>query len=64
MGTLNILEMTKNFKTKASIFITTDKCYENIESKKGYKETDIIGGKDIYTKACCEILIKSYRKHF
>ncbi len=66
MGTLNILEMTKNFKTKASIFITTDKCYENIESKKGYKETDIIGGKDIYSssKACCEILIKSYRETF
>lgn len=66
MGTLNILEMTKIFKIKASIFITTDKCYKNIESNRGYKETDIIGGKDIYSssKACCEILINSFRETF
>ena len=63
MGTLNVLEMIKNFKVKSAIFVTTDKCYKNLEIKRGYKETDIIGGKDIYSssKACCEILIKSYR---
>lgn len=66
MGTLNILEMVKQFETKASVFVTTDKCYKNLELKRGYKETDIIGGKDIYSssKACCEILIKSFRETY
>ena len=67
MGTLSILEAVKKTSSvKVSIFITTDKCYENKELDRGYKEDDTLGGHDPYSssKACAEILIKSYRDSY
>jgi CDP-glucose 4,6-dehydratase len=67
MGTLNILEASKNCSNLKSILaITTDKCYENQETDKLYKEDDQLGGYDPYSssKGCCEILISSYRRSF
>ena len=67
MGTLRVLEAIKNTKSiKASILITTDKCYENKELERGYHEDDRLGGHDPYSssKACAEILIKSYRDSY
>jgi len=67
IGTLNVLEAAKKCKTvKAVVLITTDKVYENKEWDKPYVETDELGGYDMYSssKACCEILIKSYRNSF
>jgi CDP-glucose 4,6-dehydratase len=48
------------------VIITSDKCYKNVEQKKGYKETDILGGVDPYSasKASAEILFHSYYKTF
>jgi CDP-glucose 4,6-dehydratase len=48
------------------ILITSDKCYENVEWLYGYRETDRLGGKDIYSasKAAAEILIYSYFHSF
>lgn len=48
------------------VFITSDKCYENVEWEFGYRENDELGGKDIYSasKACAEILFKSYFESF
>ncbi|MDC2991176.1 CDP-glucose 4,6-dehydratase [Prochlorococcus sp. AH-736-F23] len=63
IGTLNLLEVIKNVNKKISIvLITSDKCYENIETFYGYKETDQLGGKDPYSasKACAEIIANSY----
>ena len=42
--------------------ITSDKVYENIESSKGYKENDRLGGKDLYSasKSMAELAINSY----
>ena len=63
IGTLNLLEIIKNFKKEISIvLITSDKCYENIETFYGYKETDTLGGKDPYSasKACAEIIANTY----
>ena len=63
IGTLNLLEIIKNFKKEISIvLITSDKCYENIETFYGYKETDKLGGKDPYSasKACAEIIANTY----
>ena len=63
IGTLNLLESIKNTKNKTVIvLITSDKCYENIETFYGYKETDSLGGKDPYSasKACAEIIANSY----
>lgn len=67
MGTLNVLEGIKSTSKKVvGVMITTDKCYENKEQIWGYKETDPLGGYDMYSssKACCEILINSYRNSF
>tara|TARA_Y100000590_G_C15563706_1_gene955773 strand:- start:28 stop:1125 length:1098 start_codon:yes stop_codon:yes gene_type:complete len=67
VGTLNILESAKKLKKKCNIvIITSDKCYLNREIHYGYKETDILGGKDPYSgsKAAAEILINSYINSF
>jgi len=67
IGTLNLLEAAKNCSlVKAVVLITTDKVYENKEITKAYIETDELGGYDMYSssKACCELLIKSYRNSF
>jgi CDP-glucose 4,6-dehydratase len=67
IGTLNILEAARKCTSvKAVVLVTTDKVYENKEWERPYVETDELGGYDMYSssKACCEILIKSYRDSF
>jgi CDP-glucose 4,6-dehydratase len=67
IGTLNLLEAARACDTvKAIVCITTDKVYENKEKNYAYCETDELGGYDMYSssKACCEILIRSYRNSF
>jgi CDP-glucose 4,6-dehydratase len=67
MGTLNILEAARaSGSVKAIVNVTTDKVYENKEIKKTYKETDVLGGFDMYSssKACVEILSASYKRAF
>ncbi len=67
MGTVNVLEIfRKNTTLKTGIFITTDKCYENVEKKEGYKETDPMGGYDPYSasKGASELVISAYRRSF
>ncbi|MFP7298719.1 CDP-glucose 4,6-dehydratase [Neobacillus niacini] len=71
VGTVNLLEAIrkanqKGAKIKVVLNVTTDKCYENVESIWGYRETDPLGGKDPYSvsKACSELVTKSYRDSF
>lgn len=67
MGTINIMEAIRNTDSvKVAVMITTDKCYENKEQQKGYKETDAFGGYDPYSssKGACEIAINSWRRSF
>jgi len=67
IGTLNVLNASlKNKSVKVFINVTTDKVYENIENKLFYKETDRLGGFDMYSssKACSEILTASFQKSF
>ena len=67
MGTLNVLEAARAVDSvKAFVNITTDKCYENKETNIAYKETDPMGGYDMYSssKGCVEILSSSYRRSF
>ena len=67
MGTVNILEALKESNHECiGIIITSDKCYDNVEWPWGYKETDILGGKDIYSgsKGAAELIIKSYYNSF
>jgi CDP-glucose 4,6-dehydratase len=67
MGSLNLLEALREIKKPcAAVFITTDKCYENREWHHGYREEDMLGGRDPYSasKAVAELIIASYRNSF
>ena len=67
IGSLNVLEAArKTASVKAFVNVTTDKCYENKEINRGYKEDEPMGGYDMYSssKGCVEILSSSYRRSF
>lgn len=67
IGSLNVLEAARQCSSvKAFVNVTTDKCYENKEVKKGYKEDEPMGGHDMYSssKGCVEIMSSSYRRSF
>lgn len=67
LGTLNVLEAARKCKSvKAFVNVTTDKCYENREINRGYKENEPMGGHDMYSssKGCVEIMSSSYRRSF
>lgn len=67
MGTLHVLEAARACgSVKAFVNVTTDKCYENRETTRGYQEDDPMGGYDMYSssKGCVEILSASYRRSF
>tara|TARA_Y100000813_G_C24133692_1_gene338844 strand:- start:413 stop:1204 length:792 start_codon:yes stop_codon:yes gene_type:complete len=67
LGTVSLLESLKSISNKCvSIFITSDKCYENLEWEWGYRENDRIGGIDPYSasKGGAELAINSYSKCF
>lgn len=67
IGSLNVLEAARHCKSvKAFVNVTTDKCYENKEITRGYKENDPMGGYDMYSssKGCVEIMSSSFRRSF
>ncbi|HOZ84627.1 MAG TPA: CDP-glucose 4,6-dehydratase [Niabella sp.] len=67
MGTAHILDALRGLKGNCTcVVISSDKCYENEEWVWGYKETDKLGGKDIYSasKGATEIVFKSYYHSF
>ncbi|GAB5540225.1 MAG: CDP-glucose 4,6-dehydratase [Salibacteraceae bacterium] len=67
MGTIHVLEALRHLnKPCASVMVTTDKVYENMEVSDPYPETARFGGYDPYSnsKACAELAISSYRNSF
>ncbi len=67
IGTLNVLESLREIKKNCiAVLITSDKSYKNLEIKRGYKENDILGGKDPYSasKASAELAIQSHISSF
>ena len=59
MGSLHVLEAVRRCShVKAVVMVTTDKVYANRETHYAYKETDRLGGHDLYSrsKACFELL--------
>jgi len=67
MGTANILEALRSISNECTaVIITSDKCYENVEWEWGYKETDAVGGKDIYSgsKGAAEVIFHAYQSSF
>ena len=67
MGTVNLLEASRHCgSVKVVVNITSDKCYENLETDRGYRENDRMGGHDPYSssKACAELVSAAYRLSF
>ncbi len=67
VGTANLLEALRGVDWPITvIIITSDKCYDNVEWVWGYRETDRLGGKDIYSssKAAAEVVFSSYWHSF
>jgi CDP-glucose 4,6-dehydratase len=64
MGTVNALEASRlTDSVRSVVAISSDKCYQNIGTEQGYRETDPLGGYDPYSasKACAELAIAVYR---
>ncbi len=69
VGTAHLLEALRQrpwLGRCSVVIVTSDKCYENRNTLEGYKETDPMGGSDVYsmTKGACELLVNAYRKSF
>lgn len=67
MGLVNLLEAVRQTPSVSVVVnATTDKCYENRATRRGYLESDPLGGHDPYSasKACAEIVSASYRSSF
>jgi CDP-glucose 4,6-dehydratase len=67
LGTVHVLEALRAApECRATVAITSDKCYENLEWAWGYRETDRLGGHDPYSasKGAAEIAAAAYRRSF
>ncbi len=67
IGSVNLLEAVRVCASpRAVVYVTSDKCYLNKETRRGYCETDELGGKDPYSgsKAAAEFAYRSYWESF
>lgn len=67
MGVVNVLEAVRAcHSVKAVVNVTTDKCYENKEHSRAFREDEPMGGYDPYSssKACSELVTSAYRDSF
>ncbi len=67
LGSANILDAIRFTPSVCSlIYVTSDKCYENVEWVWGYRENDRLGGSDPYSasKSAAEIIFSSYQRSF
>lgn len=67
MGTVHLLEaVRKTPGVRVVVNVTSDKCYENQEWTRGYREDDPMGGRDPYSssKGCAELVTAAYRSSF
>ncbi len=67
MGTVNLLEAVRGSETvRAVVNVTSDKCYQNTGTRRGYREEDPMGGDDPYSssKGCAELVTSAYRNSF
>jgi CDP-glucose 4,6-dehydratase len=67
MGSVHLLQAVRQCDSVRSlVYITSDKCYENVEWVWGYRENDRLGGHDPYSasKAAAELVFTAYAKSF
>ena len=63
MGSVHLLDaVRKCTSVRSLVYITSDKCYENLEWMWGYRENDRLGGHDPYSasKAAAEIIFSAH----
>jgi CDP-glucose 4,6-dehydratase len=66
-GAVNVCEAVGKVESiRTLVFITSDKCYRNVNWEWGYRETDVLGGRDPYSasKGCAEIVFSAYWASF
>jgi CDP-glucose 4,6-dehydratase len=67
LGTLNLLDAVRQADSvKADLIITTDKVYQNVGRREGYREDEPLGAADPYStsKAMADLLTQSWVKSF
>ncbi len=67
IGSSNVLEICRHLPSvKVLLNVTTDKVYENLETRRAFREEDRLGGQDPYSasKACSELITQSYYRSF
>lgn len=67
LGTAHVLEaVRRRGKPCIVVVITSDKCYENRDWVWGYRESDPVGGHDIYSmsKGAAELVVNSFRRSY
>lgn len=67
VGTATLLEAVRDADCPAAIVIvTSDKCYRNDNAGRPFKETDPLGGHDIYSmsKAATELVVSAWHASF
>ena len=67
IGTATLMEAVRLSRCATQVVVvTTDKCYENVGKAEGYRETDPLGGHDVYSssKAAAELAVQSWRRCF
>ncbi|MEX1027486.1 MAG: CDP-glucose 4,6-dehydratase [Candidatus Paceibacterota bacterium] len=67
LGVATLLDTVRALDTRCAVIVaTSDKCYENLETGRRYRETDRLGGRDPYSasKAAAEVIVEAYRHSF
>lgn len=67
LGTVHLLEAVRRVGgTRVVLSVTSDKCYENLETTRPYTEDDPMGGSDPYSssKGAAELVTSAYRRSF
>ncbi len=67
MGTVNVLEAVRaSAGVRAVVSVTSDKCYDNREQGRPFREDDPMGGHDPYSnsKGCAELVADAYLRSF
>jgi CDP-glucose 4,6-dehydratase len=68
MGTVNVLDAVRvhGDGVRAIVNVTSDKCYENRDLDRGYREDEPMGGHDPYSasKGCSELVTEAFRRSF
>ncbi len=68
MGTVNLLDAVRlrGDSVRVVVNVTSDTCYADRTSGRGYREDDPLGGHDPYasSKACSELVTSAFRRSF